>query len=132
MCLDIIKKFKPPVYGYKIFRINDANGKLFNIWQGNRVRAFPIGKVVNEKKYRTGYMKPQKFLMVDYPYGFHIFQSLKKAKNRFKNLGAIYQDPDYCIYKVEIIEPLITGQEVSNGGFCNVIISKKMKILEEV
>ena len=77
-------------------------------------------------------MKPQKFLMINYPYGFHIFQSLEKAKNRFKNLGTINQDPDYSLYKVEIIEPLITGQEVSNGGFCNVIVSKKMRIIEKI
>lgn len=127
MCLDIIKKFKPPVYGYKIFRINDVNGELYNVWQGSRVIAFQIGEVVNERKYRTR-QKPQKFLMINYPYGFHIFQSLEKAKNKFKNLGTI----NHSIYKVEIIEPLITGQEVSNDGFCNVIVSKKMRIIEKI
>lgn len=128
MCLDQLKKFKAPVYGYKIFKKNTIG--LFSLFQGE-YEPYPINKILDEKNFRTFYHKKQEHLY-EYPYGFHIFQTLKSAKKKLNNMGYDDNVVWYSIYKVEIIEPHTTGLEVLNDSYCNVIVSKKMRIIKKI
>lgn len=128
MCLVLLRKFKMPTYGYKVFQVLD--GALFNMYKGN-MKKYKIGKIVNEKTYRGYVYKNRKTIVSDfskvYPFGFHIFQTKKAAKEKCLNMGYSFK-----VYKVEIIEPVATGQEYSNFKLRNTIVSKKMRIIKEV
>ena len=131
MCLEILKKFKPPVYGYKIFQVEE-NGKLYNIHAGNG-KSYEIGKILDEKSYRNSYALSEKYLTdydgEKYQIGFHIYQTKQAAKAKCDYMT--YRN--WKVYKVEIIEPLATGQEYGNDcKYKNVIVSKKMRIIEKV
>lgn len=137
MCLDQLRKFKAPVYGYKVFRIGgfaggmngkDIISKLYSVFQGE-LKPYPINKILDEKYFRTEYNKKQEHLY-NYSYGFHIFQTLKSAKMRRDNMTSYYTN--YAIYKVEIIEPHTTGLEALNDTYCHVIVSKKMRVIEKI
>lgn len=135
MCLHKLRKFKVPIYGYKIFEIEDYTGDLFKLFQGLG-KKYPINKILHEKLFRTEYYKGEELLFGGYPYGFHMFKSLKAAKKKYTIITTEYiskfSNTKYGIYKVEIIEPHTTGIEMLNDTYCHVIVSKKMRIIEKI
>ena len=124
MCLDRFTKFKAPKYGFKVFEVYGS--KLLSIHSGNR-KNYEIGKILNEKSYRRStYMGKKCTLLTDttkqeYPLGFHIVQTKEAAMVRASYMSNINSE----VYKVEIIEPIATGQEFADCKFRNVIVSKK-------
>lgn len=85
---------------------------------------------MDEKFFRTISNRKRESLWGNYPYGFHIFKSLKVAKNKCKFMSSAYAK--YAICKVEIIESQATGIEYYDSNYCHVIVAKKMKIVEKI
>ena len=130
MCLDKLATFKVPKYGYKIFTIDEYTNELFSLLKGDCSKAYPMNKILDEKYFRAIYHKKMKILF-NYKFGFHIFKTLKSAKKKYDCLPKIsFQALVIC--KVEIIEPHTTGVEFLQIGYCHVIVSKKMRIIEKV
>jgi len=131
MCLSrrILGKLKTSGIGYKVFRVRLSDGVLIgdckNIQQGR-----PLGIWVNEKSFRPDSAKDWKELPVEwrgsspgrrcYPLGFHVFATLKAAKE--------WVGTDEQIWVVRYRRACAQGIQAHR----RVVIAKKIKIIRRV
>lgn len=123
MCLFKLSKFKPKGFGYKVFLSNYST--LHGIYY-NDVYNYEIGKsyTANSKKTIKTYSSEH------YKAGFHIFQSLKDAKQYANFLGA------YKIAKLKIVKVRYPLKSVSAVGLEHhykkvkpkVVVAKRMTL----
>ncbi|OGM10644.1 hypothetical protein A2Z67_00110 [Candidatus Woesebacteria bacterium RBG_13_36_22] len=126
MCLEKVthKNLNLEGYGYKVFRRPYVpGGGLEFLYQGNH-KNLPVGKWVNEKKFRNPSLygiythSIQALDGTRYPKGWHIFASKQGAK-RYMNGGRIVKKVEYR-----------KGQTVGYEERFKVIVARFIKIIE--
>ena len=144
MCLDNVDNLPSPSIGYKVFvRVNNIDllpifGSHLKFLHTGNVSHIPVGKVIDEKKYRhtpdlerlsypswNRFILPRKF----YQTGFHVFDELKDAQ---KYLDGLFFKGRLVIYQVEIIKPVVHGSETYEGKNFKITVCQSMKVLKEI
>ena len=141
MCLNELKKFKAPVFGYKVF-LSDKN--VENTWQMYRL----YGEYKTPRKYQnTGYPLKEwitaqksmprwlngriKTLYTNsdekYRLGFHCFMNLEDTEKWNK-----LRDKDYKIYKVRMDDIVATGLQKIGNKLLKCVVAQKIKIIKEM
>lgn len=120
MCLESIKQFKAPKYGYKAFNI--LNEELVGDFKSMEIPR-PIEKILNSKDFRNDSdgddIKP--IGLSSYKNGWHVFVYREDAVD-WAGLWNL------VIKEVEIIEPIITGYALNNK---KTVVCEKIRILRE-
>jgi len=135
MCLDCLKKFKVPKIGYKVIFQDVKDSSWYPLCVYDTRKPLILGEWLEEEDYRPDYTKEDIGIMItpfeSYPFGWHTFQSFEGARRwRGTPKGTA------IIVRVEIEDVVATGIQVMWSKLrrhCfQVIVSKKIKILEEV
>ena len=127
MCLYTVDKKtkKGRGYGYKTFQVN-KDGSLRNLYaQVNpsiKITHFPIETWIKDENKK----KIQEYDFNEYPTGFHIHTSKKKAKNY------ISTDIKLTTRKVDYRNVVASGiQNIDNTGNTNVIVAREIYVHKE-
>ena len=130
MCLDSLRRFKSIDVGYRVLHRDFEDAHYYPLCYYDRDKSLLIGVWLDESDYRPEncqeakgiYLKPN----TTYPFGWHTFQTLKGARE--------WRGDGFCvsIVKVAIKDIVATGIQDAGDNNYHVVVSKKIKILEEV
>lgn len=106
---------KPAKKGWKVFYQNPEKG-LQGFFIPTRV--LPVDKELNEIYFRPVYAirgKQQccKETSESYPYGFHIYHTLKAIRRLARNSFKCRESNEYVVCPITIIEPIAVGNDGS-------------------
>ena len=112
-------EFKEQTEGWKVL-FKTSNGKLEgDCYFTSKVR--PEGEWLNEKDYRSTCSAPSYINNKNYPFGWHIFLTLKGAEEWRRS------DSQYPIRKVQFKKPVAYGWQ----GNIPIVVAKEMMIPKE-
>lgn len=124
MCLRILGKFKVGDSAFKVFKVRQLSDKrtLHFIWQGDRDKPVPVGRWLNEKKFRDYGISYDEVSTGrrygngagTYKLGFHSLVSKRIAAKMAKSLRR-EECCDYAVHKVKLREVIAIGHQNLRG-----------------